>query len=73
MRLRIEADLDYWIDGAADVLLQVEVAAMADQKLLHQDLRVWCARTADGGAGRGLYWPACLGAGRGRVSCRIRL
>ena len=42
MRLSIEADLDYVIDGAADVLLQVEVAAMTDQRLLAQRLDVWC-------------------------------
>lgn len=39
MRLEIEADLDYTIDGAADVLLQIEVASMADQKLMRQELR----------------------------------
>lgn len=41
MRLRIEAELDYYVDGAADVLLQIEVAAMADQRLDLQDLRIW--------------------------------
>lgn len=40
MRLKIEVDLDYKIAPAADVLLQVEVAAMADQRLLSSDLRV---------------------------------
>lgn len=43
MRLQIEAELDYTIAGDADVLLQLEVAAMADQRLERQDLRVSCA------------------------------
>lgn len=40
MRLKIEVVLDYRIDPAADVLLQVEVAAIADQRLIVSDLRV---------------------------------
>jgi transglutaminase-like putative cysteine protease len=40
MRLEIEAMLDYYIEGTADILLQVEVAAMTDQRLEAQDLRV---------------------------------
>lgn len=41
MRLAIDILLDYWIEEPADVLLQIEVAAMADQRLERQDLRVW--------------------------------
>lgn len=40
MQLKIEVELDYAIAPAADVLLQVEVAAMADQRLLSSDLKV---------------------------------
>ena len=40
MRLAIEAMLDYTIDGEADVLLLVEAAAVAEQRLEAQDLRV---------------------------------
>jgi transglutaminase-like putative cysteine protease len=40
VRLKIEVLLDYAIEPAADVLLQVEVAAMADQRLVSSDLRV---------------------------------
>lgn len=42
MRLAIDVMLDYWIEDAADVLLLVEAAAMADQRLEQQDLRVYC-------------------------------
>ena len=40
MRLKIAVELHYTIDPAADVLLQVEVAAMPDQRLITSDLRV---------------------------------
>jgi transglutaminase-like putative cysteine protease len=40
MRLKIAVELDYNVDPAADVLLQVEVAAMHDQRILSSDLRV---------------------------------
>ena len=40
MRLKIAVELDYLIEPAADVLLQVEVAALPDQRLVHNDLRV---------------------------------
>jgi transglutaminase-like putative cysteine protease len=42
MRLAIDVTLAYAIDGDADVLLLVEAAAMADQRLEQQDLRVYC-------------------------------
>ena len=41
MRLAIDVTLAYAIDGDADVLLLVEAAAMADQRLEQQDLRVY--------------------------------
>ncbi|WP_010185555.1 transglutaminase-like domain-containing protein [Sphingomonas sp. PAMC 26605] len=41
MRLGIDVTLDYTIDGAADVLLLIEAAKMADQRLELQDLRVY--------------------------------
>jgi transglutaminase-like putative cysteine protease len=43
MRLAIDVMLDYWIEDAADVLLLVEAAAMVDQRLEHQDMRVYCS------------------------------
>ncbi|WP_443025575.1 transglutaminase-like domain-containing protein [Sphingomonas sp. PB4P5] len=42
MRLSIDVALDYWIDDQAEVLLQIEAAAMVDQHLEHQDLRIYC-------------------------------
>jgi hypothetical protein len=42
MRLSIDVELDYWIDDQAEVLLQIEAAAMVDQRLEHQDLRIYC-------------------------------
>lgn len=41
MRLSIEVTLDYGLREAADILLQIEVAAMADQRLEHQALTIW--------------------------------
>lgn len=41
MRLKIAVELDYWFDRAADVLLQVEVAATPEQRLEHQALTIW--------------------------------
>ncbi|MDF0490896.1 transglutaminase family protein [Sphingomonas sp. H39-1-10] len=40
MRLKIDVELDYDIDGATDMLLLVQAAAMADQHLDYDDLRV---------------------------------
>ena len=42
MRLTIAVDLDYAIIGPpADVLLQIEVAAMPDQRLVSEGLTIW--------------------------------
>lgn len=42
MRLSIEVDLDYAIMGPpTDVLLQIEAAAMADQRIVSEALTVW--------------------------------
>lgn len=42
MRLSIAVDLDYRMtSGAADVLLQVEAAAMPDQRIVSESLTVW--------------------------------
>ncbi len=40
MRLKIAVVLDYAVNPAADVLLQVEAAALPDQRILSSDLRV---------------------------------
>ncbi|WP_230482176.1 transglutaminase-like domain-containing protein [Sphingomonas sp. Leaf21] len=41
MRLSIDVTLDYGLREPADILLQIEVAAMADQRLEHQSLTIW--------------------------------
>jgi transglutaminase-like putative cysteine protease len=41
MRLRVEVELDYALERAADVLLQIEVAAAADQRIVSEELLVW--------------------------------
>ena len=40
MRLSIDVRLDYGISGDADVLLQIEAAAMADQKIESESLTI---------------------------------
>jgi len=42
MRLAIDVTLDYWIAEPCDVLLLVEAAATADQRLDRQNLHVYC-------------------------------
>jgi transglutaminase-like putative cysteine protease len=56
MRLSIDVMLDYFVDDTAEVLLQIEVAAMGDQRLEQQDLRIYCdnpLRAMAGGEGIG--------------------
>jgi transglutaminase-like putative cysteine protease len=43
MRLKIDANLDYWFDEPADVLLALEVAQMPDQRLIEDKLTVTTA------------------------------
>lgn len=65
MRLSIEADLDYHFPDAADVLLQIEVAAMPDQRIEAEALTIWSdtpirAVTGEEGIGQ-----RCWGRGEG--------
>ena len=41
MRLSIEVELDYALERPADVLLQVEAAALPDQGIVHEALTIW--------------------------------
>ena len=41
MRLSIDVSLDYTVAEPADILLQIEAAEMADQRLEHQSLTIW--------------------------------
>ena len=77
MRLSIEAELDYFLDGAADVLLQIEVAAMTDQRLIRQDLRVWCAEPLAAVPGEDSIgqraWARGDGPFRAEYSCEVEI
>lgn len=68
MRLRIDAFLDYAFPQTADVLLQIEAAALPDQRLLHQSLSIGSPapiRAAPGPDGIG---QVTLAQGVGRLS-----
>jgi transglutaminase-like putative cysteine protease len=52
MRIAIDVTLDYSIEEEADVLLLIEAAAMADQRLEQQDLRVTSAEPLRALAGK---------------------
>jgi transglutaminase-like putative cysteine protease len=72
VRLAIEADLDYALPQPADVLLQVEVAAVPDQRIEAEALTVWsdhplAAVPADEGIGQ-----RCWARGTGRLTARYR-
>ena len=72
MRLEIEAEIDYLVPEPADVLLQVEAAAMADQRIEAEELIVWSdhpirATTGEDGVGQ-----RCWVAAEGRVQARYR-
>lgn len=63
VRLKIAVELEYIIDPAADVLLQVEVAALPDQRLIANDLRLSAGGTivavaGEGGIGQRTWAPA---------------
>lgn len=65
MRLAIDVMLDYWIEDAADVLLQIEVAALPDQKLEVQDLKVWSDTPLVAVIGEDGIGQRCLARGTG--------
>ena len=57
MRLSIEVDLHYALPAPADVLLQIEAAAMADQRIEAERLTIWSdhpvrAATGEDGVGQ---------------------
>lgn len=41
MRLSVEVELDYALERPADILLQVEVAALPDQRIVAEALTIW--------------------------------
>jgi transglutaminase-like putative cysteine protease len=72
VRLRIEADLDYDLPYPADVLLQVEAAALPDQRIEEEALTIWsdhpiAAVSGDEGIGQ-----RCWARGEERITARYR-
>lgn len=72
MRLSIDMMLDYTIDGAADVLLLVEAAAGADQRLEVQDLRVRCPEPVRAVSGEDGVGQRCWARAEGRFVAEYR-
>ncbi len=72
MRLSIDVSLDYWIDEPADVLLQIEAAAMPDQRLETQELIVWSDTPIAAVAGEDGIGQRCLVNAVGNFSARYR-
>lgn len=70
MRLSIEALLDYQFDEPADVLLQVEAAAMADQRLETQSLVVESDHPIRAVAGEDGIGQRCWARGSRRLVAR---
>lgn len=66
MRLSIDVSLDYWLEEPADVLLQIEAASMADQKLEAQDLKVWTDTPITAVAGEEAIGQRCWARGIGQ-------
>ena len=73
MRLTIEVELDYWLsNGPADVLLQVEAAAMADQRIEHEALTVWSDTPIAAVKGEDGIGQRCWIRGEGQVRASYR-
>jgi transglutaminase-like putative cysteine protease len=69
MRLSIEVDLDYAIMGPpTDVLLQIEAAAMADQRIEHQSLTLWSDSPIRAVPGEDGIGQRCWARGHGRLT-----
>jgi transglutaminase-like putative cysteine protease len=65
MRLSIDVILDYTIDGEADVLLLIEAAKGADQRLELQDLRVYSPEPLRAVPGEDGIGQRCWARGKG--------
>lgn len=67
MRLRIDALLDYAFDEPADVLFQIEAAAMADQRIEREALSVYSDHPIRAVPGEEGIGQRCLARGDGRL------
>lgn len=72
MRLRIEVDLDYSLEHAADVLLQVEVAALPDQRIVAEALTLWSDVPIHAVPGEDGVGQRCWVHAEGRMSASYR-
>ena len=72
MRIGIEVDLDYAFPAPADVLLQVEAAAMPDQRIEREALTVWSDTPIQATAGEDGIGQRCWAHGDARLSVEYR-
>ncbi|WP_425228198.1 transglutaminase-like domain-containing protein [Sphingomonas sp.] len=72
MRLLIEADLEYCLDRRADVLLQIEAAATADQRIVTERLTVWSDRPVRAAPGEDGVGQRCWIDGEGPLRAEYR-
>ena len=72
MRLSIEVELDYALERPADVLLQVEVAALPDQRIVAEALTVWSDTPIRAVAGEDGVGQRCLVHAVGRCTASYR-
>jgi len=72
MRLSIDVRLDYGITGDADVLLQIEAAAMADQKIESESLTLWSDSPIRAVRGEDGIGQRCWSRGHGRFTAEYK-
>jgi len=72
MRLSIDVRLDYGISGDADVLLQIEAAAMADQKIESESLTIWSDSPIRAVRGEDGIGQRCWSRGHGRFTAEYK-
>ena len=72
MRLSIDVRLDYGITGDADVLLQIEAAAMADQRIVDESLTIWSESPIRAVPGEDGIGQRCWARGHGRLVAEYR-
>ena len=72
MRIQIDAHLDYALPKAADVLLQIEAAAMADQAIVDDLLTVWSDTPIRSVEGYEAIGRRCWAHGTGRLTVAYR-
>lgn len=72
MRLSIEVDLDYQFAAPADVLLQIEAAALPDQRIVEERLTLWSDQPIHAVPGQDGIGQRCWARGEGRLVAEYR-